>query len=222
VPTAEHVITRPQVSRRKQWRRVLTGGGPDGNERLTSLVGAILIVLLAVLGITILRIHQLIWLHLFLGLVLLGPITAKTASTGYRFIRYYTGDSAYRSKGPPAPLLRATAPLVVASTIVVFASGIVLLLAGPRGRQPFVAVHKVSFVLWLAFTGIHVLGHLEELVRSLRSAGTDGELRWESPGSAGRSIALIGALVGGVVLAIALIPDFATWTANGAFLHHHG
>ena len=63
--------------------------GTDGNELLTSMTGAVLIVLLAVLGITILRIHQLIWLHLFLGLVLIGPITIKMASTGYRFARYY-------------------------------------------------------------------------------------------------------------------------------------
>jgi hypothetical protein len=36
------------------------------------------------LGITIVRIGQLIWLHLFLGLLLLGPVGAKLASTGYR------------------------------------------------------------------------------------------------------------------------------------------
>lgn len=186
------------------------------------MVGAILIVLLAVIGITILQIRQLIWVHLFLGLVLLGPITAKTASTGYRFARYYTRDPAYRSKGPPEPLLRAIAPLVLASTVVVFVSGIALLIAGPRGRQPLLALHKVSFIVWVVFTGIHVLGHVQGMVRSLRSGRSDDELPGVSPGAAGRWIALVGALVGGVVLAVALIPDFAPWTAHNAFAHHHG
>jgi hypothetical protein len=32
---------------------------------------------------------------------------------------------------------------------------------------------------------------------------------------------LAGALVGGLVLAVVLIPDFSAWTAHGVFLHHH-
>ena len=67
------------------------------------MVGAILIVLLAVIGITILQLRQLIWVHLFLGLVLLGPITAKTASTGYRFARYYTRDRPIGQKVHQSP-----------------------------------------------------------------------------------------------------------------------
>ena len=197
------------------------GGGTDGNELLTSMTGAVLIVLLAVLGITILRIHQLIWLHLFLGLVLLGPIVVKMASTGYRFVRYYTRSPAYRSKGPPEPLMRLTAPIVVASTVVVFATGILLLIAGPGGRGPYLFLHRASFVIWLAVTAVHVLGHLVDLRRSLLPTHEPSALSGSSPGTAGRWLALAGALVGGLVLAIALIPQFAPWTANAAFLHHH-
>ena len=64
--------------------RPFLGGGTDGNERLTAIVGALLLVLLAVLGVTIIRIGQLLWLHLFLGLLLIGPVALKLASTGYR------------------------------------------------------------------------------------------------------------------------------------------
>ena len=71
------------------------------------MTGVILIVLFAVLGVTIVQIGQLIWLHLFLGLLLLGPVLLKLASTGYRFLRYYTHDAIYRAKGPPMPALRA-------------------------------------------------------------------------------------------------------------------
>jgi hypothetical protein len=51
----------------------ITGGGPAGNEQLTSITGTILLVLLAAIGVTIVRIGQLLWLHLFLGLLLIGP-----------------------------------------------------------------------------------------------------------------------------------------------------
>jgi hypothetical protein len=213
----------PTVPRRRARRaKSVTGGGTDGNELLTSMTGAVLIVLLAVLGITILRIHQLIWLHLFLGLVLIGPITIKMASTGYRFARYYTRNAAYRSKGPPEPLMRMTAPIVVASTVVVFATGILLLIAGPSGRGQYLFLHKASFVIWLGATAVHVLGHLVDLRRSLLPTHEPSGLSGSSPGTAGRWIALAGALVGGVVLAIALIPQFAPWTVHAAFLHHHG
>src|ERR1700739_409162 len=107
------VAVAPTVPRTRARRaKSVAGGVTDGNELLTSMTGAVLIVLLAVLGITILRIHQLIWLHLFLGLVLIGPITIKMASTGYRFARYYTRNSAYRSKGAPEPPMRMTGAIV--------------------------------------------------------------------------------------------------------------
>lgn len=194
---------------------------PRATSGSHSLTGALLIVLLAVLGITILRIHQLIWLHLFLGLVLLGPITVKMGSTGYRFLRYYTQTPAYRSKGPPEPLMRLTAPIVVASTLVVFATGILLLIAGPSGRGQYLFLHKASFVIWLAVTAVHVLGHLVDLRRSLVPKHELSGLSGSSPGAAGRWLALAGALVAGLVLAIVLIPQFAASTANAAFLHHH-
>jgi hypothetical protein len=206
---------------RRRRATLLTGGGTDGNELLTSMTGAVLIVLLAVLGITILRIHQLIWLHLFLGLILLGPIAIKLGSTGYRFVRYYTRNAAYRAKGPPDRLMRMTAPIVVASTLAVFATGILLLIVGPSGRGQYLFLHKASFVTWLAVTALHVLGHLGDLRRSLLPTHEPSALSGSSSGAAGRWFALAGALVGGLVLAIALVPQFAPWTAHAAFLHYH-
>lgn len=128
--------TRPDgAPPRRSWpSAALLGGGTDGNEELTSRVGVVLIVLFAVLGVTILQIRQLIWLHLFLGLLLLGPVALKLASTGYRFVRYYARDTTYLRKGPPELALRAMAPISVASTMAVFTSGTVLLFEGPRNR----------------------------------------------------------------------------------------
>ena len=206
--------------RRARWsRRSLTGGGTEGNEQLTATTGLILIGLLAALGVTILRIHQLIWVHLFIGLLLLGPVALKLASTGYRFARYYTHNEAYRLKGPPLLLMRLIAPAVVISTVVVFASGIALLLVGPAHRAGWVGAHKASFVVWLLFMAVHVLGHLERLPRSLAAAGSTTGIAEDSTGAAGRWIALTGALVGGLVLAIVLISHFAPWTVHGAFAH---
>lgn len=198
----------------------LTGGGTDGNERLTSITGAILLVLLAALGITILRIRQLISEHLFIGLLLIGPVALKMASTGYRFARYYTGDPAYRRKGPPELVMRLIAPAVVLCTVIVFASGIVLLFEGPAKRGTWLSIHKVSFIVWLVFTALHVLGHLPSLAGVLRRPAAGGGELATLTGRRGRSIALVGAIVGGLVLAMVLIPQFGVWSGHSAFVHH--
>jgi hypothetical protein len=83
-------------------------------------------------------------------------------------------------------------------------------------------LHKVSFILWVVFMSLHVLGHLPAVARALGIGPTRQEqLAEATPGAMGRWIAIAGALVAGLVLAIVLIPDFAVWTAHGVFQHHH-
>lgn len=210
-------VDRPVAGRARRGtdRRGWLAGGTEGNERLTIVCGLVLIVLLAVLGVTIIRIGQLLWLHLFLGLVLLGPIVLKLASTGYRFVRYYTADAAYRRKGPPPPALRALAPLVVVFTLLVFGTGVALLVLGQGSRDPLVLIHKVTFFVWLAVTGVHVLGHGPEILRVLgRAQTTRRELMPGAsvPGGAGRTGALGASLLAGLVLAVALLGLFSAWT----------
>jgi hypothetical protein len=77
------------------------------------VTGAVLLILLAVECYTILRIGRLLTLHVFLGMLLLGPVTLKAGSVLYRFGRYYTRSEPYRRKGPPAPLLRFIGPIIV-------------------------------------------------------------------------------------------------------------
>ena len=216
------VLTRWRFGSRRRFGSRITGGGPAGNEELTSITGTILLVLLAALGVTILRIGQLMWLHFFLGLLLIGPVVLKMASTGYRFVRYYTRNPAYVRKGPPETVLRLSAPMVVVSTVVVFVSGVVLLFVGPANRGQLVLIHKASFFVWVAFTAIHVLGHLPHLSASLRAVQRERpELPGMQTGAAGRWISIVGALIGGLVLAVVLIPDFSLWTAHLGLLHHH-
>src|SRR5665213_1421797 len=106
-------------------------GGPASNARLTASTAAVLLVLLAAEGLTILRVGALLTPHVFIGLLLVPPVLLKMGSTLWRFGRYYQGDPAYPRKGPPPALLRLLGPVVVLRTGVVFATGIALLI-GPR------------------------------------------------------------------------------------------
>jgi hypothetical protein len=209
---SEPPCSPPPVSRVRALGTRLTAGGTDGNERLSTATGVALLILLAALGVTILRIRPLLSVHMFLGILLIPPIVLKMASTGYRFVRYYTSDPCYRRRGAPPTMLRLIAPVVVTSTVVVFATGVALLLVGPQSRGLLLPVHKVSFILWLAVTTIHVLGHLGELSRTL-NAGRDGRPRWNGgvSGRGGRILSVSGVLVAGLVLAIVYLPQFGPW-----------
>jgi len=156
---------RPAAASGDDRRRIRSwsGGGADGNEHLTVAAGLVLIPLLAVIGLTILFIGQLLSVHLFVGMLLIGPVGLKLASTGYRFVRYYSGNEVYRRKGPPELWLRMIAPVVVLSTLVVFVSGVLLLLEGSPGGGVLRLAHKASFIVWIAFTAVHVLGHFVDV-----------------------------------------------------------
>ncbi len=208
----ETPASRPASASPPAWPRRLTAGGTSGNEQLTAATGALLLVLLAALGVTILRIRPLLSEHMFLGLLLIPPVALKMASTGYRFVRYYTANPRYRRKGAPPATLRLLAPIVVASTVAVFASGVALLLVGPSSRGSLLLLHKASFFVWIAVTAIHVLGHLSDLPRALNTKHEiQPGLNGYGTGRAGRILSLSAALVTGTALAILYIPQFTPW-----------
>jgi len=197
----------------------LLGGGTAGNERLTALAGAMLIIPLAVIGITLLSLRGLLSVHLFVGLLLIPPVLLKLGSTGYRFVGYYAHNASYRLRGAPPMALRALGPAVVLTTLLVFASGVALLYVGPSSRGVLLPLHKVSFVAWVAFTGVHVLAHLGHMRNALTSKA------WPLPGARavtgreGRTLALFGALAAGAVLAILLVPEFSAWLNWSSHFH---
>jgi hypothetical protein len=140
------------------------------------MTGAVLLVLLAAEGITILRLGRLLTLHFFIGMLLVGPVVLKAGSVTYRFYRYYTGSGPYRRKGPPAPLLRLLGPCIMMLTAGVFGSGIMLAVIGPSGRHPWLFLHKATFVLWFGAMAIHVLAYLPRLPRLLYAEARGVEL----------------------------------------------
>jgi hypothetical protein len=150
---------------------------PSGNERLTAMTGAVLLVLFIAECLTLLNLGDMLTLHVFLGFLLLGPVSLKIASTLWRFTRYYTGSVPYVKKGPPAPLQRVLGPLVILTTVTVLGSGIALVAAGPGpGQGNWDQIHHMSFLLWLAVMVIHVGSHLPRLPRLL-TAKTVGQAR---------------------------------------------
>jgi hypothetical protein len=188
-------------------------GGAEGNERLTAMTGAVLLVLLAVECYTILRIGRLITLHVFLGMLLLGPVTLKAGSVLYRFVRYYTGSAPYRRKGPPALLLRLIGPIIMLLTACVFGSGIMLAVTGPSYGPPggWLVVHRISFFAWLFFITIHVLAYVPRLPRLL-AAETRGVRAMEVLGGRGTRLALlIASLLAGLVIALLTVHLASRW-----------
>jgi hypothetical protein len=172
-------------------------GGSAGNEQLTLALAALLIVLLAVEGATILQIRSLLTIHAFVGMLLIPLVALKLASTGWRMLRYYQRDEEYVLRGPPHVALRMfVAPVLVLSTLFVFGTGVALLALG-QTHGTLVGLHKASFLVWAGAFGLHVLVHLIELPR-LR--------RLRIPGVVLRLALVTASVAAGLVLATETLP----------------
>ena len=184
-------------------------GGTAGNRLITSATGLVLAALLAVEGVTIVWMGDLRTEHMFIGLVLIGPVVLKLASAGYRFARYYTHAPRYRAEGPPLLPLRLLAPILVVTTLLIFASGVVLMADGHRSDL-MLELHKVAFIVWSGCFGVHFLWYLPRawstFATSLRAARSE-----RTPGSSMRALLLGAALGGGAALALALLPSVEAW-----------
>jgi hypothetical protein len=207
-------------------------GGAEGNERLTGITGVVLLIGLLAECYTIFRIDHLLTLHVFLGMLLLGPVTLKAGSVLYRFARYYTGNEPYRRKGPPAPLLRVIGPVIMLLTACVFGSGIMLAVTGPGDNgspSGWLQIHRISFIAWAFFIVIHVLAYMWRLPRLLAAeargvtrlegaaagsaaARRDARRAIEVLGGRGTRLALLTAtLLAGLVIALLTVHLAGQW-----------
>ena len=174
--------------------------GVAENGRLTALTGALLLVLSVLIGITILNVRALLPQHLLIGFVLIPPVLLKLASTGYRFVRYYSREARYRAAGPPDLALRLLAPLVLLATLAVFGTGLELWYFGLRLGAGWVFLHKISFVAWGVVTTFHVLAHLGRTTDTVAA-----ELAGGAPDPLTRRSLVLGSLVVGIALAVATL-----------------
>lgn len=185
--------------------------GVAGNARLTGGVAAALLVLLAAEGATIPFIGPLLGPHVFIGMLLIPPVLLKLASTGYRFVRYYSGDPPYLRKGPPNIALRVLAPGVVLTTLALFGTGVALLIDGPPS-DTLVFAHKLSFIAWVSLMTLHVLGHVLEVpALALPDWRRSGPREAQLAGAGARTMTLGLALVAGCVLALLTYSAASPW-----------
>lgn len=184
-------------------------GGTQGNEIITSLTAVVLTVLLIAEGVTIVWLGGLLTEHMFIGLVLIGPVLLKLGSTGYRFARYYSAARPYRDKGPPVLALRLLAPALVAATLLIFTTGVALLIVGHRSDL-ILELHKLGFIAWGAFFAVHFIYHLPRVWHAVATTWSASR-RERVPGSGLRGALVSASLGGGVALALALLSLIEGW-----------
>ena len=162
------MLERQRVEALVSKLRKLFVGGSAGNEQLTAVIATLLLPLLAIEGVTLLRITSLLDVHAFVGMLLIPVVAAKLGSTGWRLVRYYRGAEEYVLRGPPHIALRVlVAPVLVASTVLLFATGVALLALG-QTHGTLVGLHKASFVVWAGAFALHLLTRLPAMVEGLR------------------------------------------------------
>lgn len=184
--------------------------GAEANGRLTAATGAILVVLLAVEGVTILQVRRLIVLHIFLGVLLIPLVLLKVASTVWRAARYYLWSAAYRQKGPPPLALRLLGPLVIVLTVTLLASGIALLYVPTSLRVPMLTLHRASFLLWFGVMTVHVLAHVLDTA-SLAPRDFLSRTRGQVGGATARQWALVTSIALGLILGVLITRSAGTW-----------
>jgi hypothetical protein len=207
VPHPQHKPPHPAELPRPE------GDGTESNARLTGTAAAVLLVLLAAEGVTILRIRSLLSPHVFIGMLLIPPVLVKTVSTTYRMFRYYRGTPAYRRKGPPPVILRLLGPFVVVLTVVVLGSGVALLVAGSAWQRSLLLLHKASFVLWFGAMTIHVLGHIADTAR-LAPRDWMRRTRRDVAGAGLRQWTIASSLAVGVLLGFLLLGRVGPWLTS--------
>lgn len=197
-------------------------GGPAGNALLTAWTALILLVGSVAELLTLFDVNGLISWHVAIGALLVPPALMKTASTGWRIFRYYSGTPPYQQAGPPPMLLRLLGPLVVVSTLGLLGSGVLLVLFGQSRahtslvevlglRVDWVSLHQGFFAVWVVATGLHLLGRIVPALRITLMSPHGAEV----PGTWARWLALAGVVVSAAALAVALVHADGSWVGSG-------
>ena len=194
-------------------------GGPAGNARLTAWIGLVLLGLFLVECATLISMSSLLVVHIFLGAFIVPLVLLKTGTTAWRMLRYYLHSPKYVASGPPPLLLRVLAPLVVMGALAVLGTGLALIALGAAAhdllftvvgfRVDAITLHQAAFVLWLATTGLHVLGRLIPALQLSRLASLSAPPQ-HVPGTGAR-LALIGVTGAAATATGLLVTSLAGW-----------
>jgi hypothetical protein len=196
-------------------------GGPAGNAVLTAWTGLVLLVLSVAELLTLVNVRGLLSWHVAIGALLIPPALMKTATTGWRILRYYVGHPPYREAGPPPMALRLLGPLVVLSTLGLLGSGVLLVLLGnDSSRRSFVSllgfgvswvsVHQGFFLLWCGATGLHLLGRIIPALLLTFGPARERHL----PGRGARCSLIATAATLAVLLAVLLVRAEGSWGSD--------
>jgi hypothetical protein len=180
--------------------------GVEANARLIGYVSIALLVPLAAEVVT--GIRPGFRAHALIGFLLVPPLLLKLGSVGYRFVRYYAGDPAYRAAGPPDLILRLLGPLLVLLTVAVLITGLELWFFGFRFGDQWLTWHKATFILWFLAATAHVVAYARR-APDLAIADSRERLR----GALTRRSLVVAGLVLGVVSAAARLPFSSPFAA---------
>jgi hypothetical protein len=225
-PYLQEVVAEAIGRRHRRDAALPRTGGPAGNAQLTAWTGLLLLVLFLAELVTLLNVGGMVSWHIAIGAALIPPALLKTATTGWRMVRYYTGSKHYKAAGPPPLLLRLLGPLVVLSTLALLGTGVLLgLIGADRAFRPLVTVlgfsvspltlHQASFAVWAGATGLHVLARLVPALRTARPSGSGAGTRH---GRGLRTLALVGATSLAAAASAVLVSTASSWQHAGALL----
>jgi hypothetical protein len=190
--------------------RRLAAAGVEANARLTGSAAALLLILLAAEGATLLGVNRLLVPHVVIGFALIPVAALKIGSTMYRFARYYGGSHSYRLKGPPPTILRLLGPVVIITTVTLLGSGVALLFVSRLWLPRMLTLHKASFVLWFAAMTVHVVAHVAETAR-LASRDWGRRSAAKVPGGQARRWAMAATIVLGALLGAWSLGQLGNW-----------
>jgi hypothetical protein len=185
-----------------------------GNERMIALTGTVLLVLILAEIVIAANIHALMPVHIFVGVLLTFPLLVKIGSTGYRFLSYYTGSSAFVQKGPPHLVMRLLAPLLLIASLSLVTSGITLALLSPTNALSVwvLRLHALSVICWLPLVALHVGAYIWQVPRLLIADWRKRATRLV-PGRGWRYGINSVALLAGASAAVLFLPHAASWVA---------
>ncbi|MEO9138197.1 MAG: hypothetical protein ABI345_03945 [Jatrophihabitans sp.] len=200
-------------------------GGPAGNARLTAWAGMLLLGLTVIELVTVLDVQGLISWHIVVGTLLVPLALLKSGSTTWRIIRYYAGNEAYRSAGPPPMLLRLLGPLVVVTTLGLLGTGLALIALGQdAGRRPFLSIlglqldtlslHQALFLAFAVAAGLHLLARFIPALRLVT-----GKVADTVPARRARLAVMALTAIVAIITAVLVLGWSGAWRTGD---RHHG